>query len=93
MVGAGLVQETDEAGRGLLGLFPGPGSSRPSKELGRVNFEDGGQFLDYLQPHVGHGPLDPAEVGPIYLGIMGQLLLRDLPLMPEAAEIRRKKLA
>jgi hypothetical protein len=42
---------------------------------------------------IGHGPLDPAEVGAVHLGIMGQLLLRDLPLVPEAAEIRREKLA
>jgi hypothetical protein len=25
---------------------------------------NGGQLLDELQPHVGHGPFDPTEIGP-----------------------------
>ena len=33
-------------------------------------------FSMILQAHVGHSPLDPTEVGPVNLGIMGQLLLR-----------------
>src|SRR5258705_13426118 len=78
---------------GLFGLLAGTGPGGPPEELSRVNFQDGGQLLDDLQPYVGHGPLDPAEVGPVHLGVVGQLLLRDLPLMPKAAEIRRKKLA
>ena len=38
-------------------------------------------------------PLDPAQVGPVYLGVISQLLLRDLLVIPEASKVRRKTLA
>jgi hypothetical protein len=87
------VKGTDRPMAGLIRFLPYPGPAWPSKELGRVYLKDGRQFLDDFQAHVCHGPLDPAEVGPVHLGVVGQLLLRDFPRMPDATEVHRKKLA
>jgi hypothetical protein len=59
------------AGAGLVGLPSGPRPGRLPEELGRIDLQDGGQLLDDLQSHVGYGPLDPAQVGPVHLGIKG----------------------
>jgi hypothetical protein len=61
--------------------------------LEEIDLEDGGQLLDDLQPNIGQGPLDPAEVSPVYPRVVGQLLLRQLSPVPDAPEVRRKKLA
>ena len=50
-------------------------------------------FPMIFQPDVGRGPLDPAHVGPVGPGIVGQLLLGQLPLVPDPAKVGRKKLA
>jgi hypothetical protein len=70
-------------GDGLVGLPPAPSSGWLPEELGRVHIQDRCQFPDDLQPDVGHGPLDAAHVGAVDLGIVGQLLLGQLPLVPE----------
>src|SRR5258707_14813816 len=77
----------------LVSLPAGAGPGGPPEELSRIHLQDGRQFLDDLQPNVGHCPLDPAEICPVHPGIICQPLLRDPPLMPEAAKVRRKKLA
>jgi hypothetical protein len=98
--GLGLIQfysvKADEpvwTALALVRLPAGPGPSRPPEELGRIDLQDGCQLLDYLQSHVGHGPLDPTEVRPVHPRIMGQSFLRNLPFVPEAAKVRRKKLS
>ena len=78
---------------GLVGLPPAPRSGGPLEEFGRVHFQDAGQFPDDLQPDVSHGPLDPAHVGPVDPGVVGQLLLGQLPLVPDPAKVGGKKLA
>ena len=44
-------------------------------------------------PAVGHGPLDPAHVGPVDLGVVGKPLLAELPLVSDPPKVGRKKLA
>jgi hypothetical protein len=78
---------------GLVGLPPAPRSGGLPEELGRVNFQDAGQLTDDLQADVGHGPLDPAHVRPVDPGIVGQLFLGQVPLVPEPAKVGGKKLA
>jgi hypothetical protein len=45
--------------------------------------QDGRQFSDDLQPDVSHRPLCPAQVGAVDLGVVGQLLVGQLPLVPD----------
>lgn len=81
------------ARRGSAALPSSTCPCRLPKELGRVNVQDLSQLLDDLQANVGHGPLDPAEVGPVHPSIVRQPLLRELPVMPDAPEVCRKNLA
>ena len=64
--------------------------ARPPEELGRIHTQDGGQPSDDLQPDIGHRPLDPAEVGPVHLGVVGQIFLGQLPVVPDPAEVGAK---
>jgi hypothetical protein len=77
----------------LVGLLAGAGPGGSLEELSWIDFQDGGQLLDDLQPNISHGPLDPAEVSPVYPRVVGQLLLRQLSLVPDAPEVRRENLA
>jgi hypothetical protein len=92
-LGPGPSEVPDGTAEGLVGLPAGPRPGGPPEELGRIDLQDGGQFPDDLQADVGHGPLHPAQVCPVHLGVVGQLFLGHLPLMPEPAKVRRKKLA
>ena len=77
----------------LFRLLPGRFFEWPSEELGRIDLQDGRQLLDDLQAYVGDRPLDPAHVDPVDLGVVGQLLLRQFPLVPDPPKVGRKKLA
>jgi hypothetical protein len=84
---------TDELGKGSVGLLPASGPGRLPEELGRVYLQDIGQPPDDLQAHVRHAPLDAAQVGPVHPGVVGEPLLRDLPLVADAPKVGREKLA
>jgi hypothetical protein len=71
-------------------LFQHLGPRGPPEELGRLDAQDGRQLPDDLQPDVGPRPLDPAHVGAIDLGVVGQLLLRQLPLVPYPPKVGRE---
>lgn len=78
---------TGELGRGrhdLFGLLPGGWPGRAPKEFDRINLQDVRQLPDNLQAHPGHCPLDPAHVRPVHPGVVRQLLLRELPAVPDA---------
>jgi hypothetical protein len=93
---AGQIRMTDELGKGGGGSvrsLPAPGPGGPPEELRRVYIQHLGQLPDDLQAHLGHGPLDPAQVGPVHPGVVGERLLGELPLVADAPEVRRKKLA
>ncbi len=87
---------TGELGRGghdLFGLLPGGWPGWAPEELDRVYFQNVRQLPDDLQPHPGHCPLDPAHVCPVHPGVVRQLLLGELPPVPDAPEVGRKKFA
>jgi len=79
--------------RPSVSLAPASPLSRPLEEFGGLSLQDGSQLADDLQANVGHDPLDPAQVGPVYPRVMGQLLLGQLPVMTKPTQVRRKKLA
>ncbi len=87
---------TGGLGRGghhLFGFLPRCGSARPSEKLDRVHLQDVRELPDNLQAYPGHCPLDPAHVGPVHSGVVRELLLGQLPAVPDAPEVGRKKLA
>jgi hypothetical protein len=87
---------TGELGKGpvgSVGFLPSPRPGRLPEELGRVHPQHFRQLPDDLQAHVRHAPLDPAQVGPVHPGVVGEPLLRDLPLVADAPEVGREKLA
>jgi hypothetical protein len=63
------------------------------EELGWLDVKNGCELADDIKPHRRDGPLYAADVCAINLGIVGQLLLRDFPLVPQPTKIRCKKLA
>jgi hypothetical protein len=64
--------------------------SRPEK-FRRLSLQSIGQFANDFQPDIAYAALNPAQVDPIHLGVMGQLLLRNLLRMPDAPKINREK--
>jgi hypothetical protein len=73
------------AGGDLIGLPSRSWPGRPPEELGWIDLQNGCQPLDDLQPHVSYGSLDPAQVCPVHPGVVGQLLLGNLPIVPDAS--------
>jgi hypothetical protein len=62
-------------------------SARSRKELNRVDLQHLGKFSDDFQTDIGHGALDPADVGTIDPSFKCQILLRNTPVVPDAAQI------
>ena len=65
------------------GVFGHRFSGAP-EEFSRIYVKDIGQFLGDLQSNVSHRPLDAAQIDTIDLGITGEPLLGQFPLMAEA---------
>jgi hypothetical protein len=76
-----------------VGPLPASGPSGPPEKLGRVHLQDFRQLPDDLQAHVGHGPLDPAQVGAVYPGVVREPFLGQLPLVADTPKVGREKLA
>jgi hypothetical protein len=68
-------------------------SARTQKELGRVYLQHLGKLPDDFQADIGHGSLDPADVGTIDPSFICQVLLGNTPVVPNAAQIGRESLA
>jgi hypothetical protein len=80
-------------GGGLFGLPLLSRSGRFLEELGWVHPQDVSQLPDDLQPDVCDSSLDPAHVGPVDSGVVGQLFLGQPPLMPKTAKVGGEELA
>jgi hypothetical protein len=68
-------------------------SVRSRKELDWVDLQYFGKLPDDFQADKGHGSFDPADVGTIHPGFIGQILLGNTPVVPDAAQIGRESLA
>lgn len=68
-------------------------SARSHKELDWVDLQHLGKLTDDFQADVGHGSLDPADVGTIDPSFIGQILLGNTPVVPDAAQIGCESLA
>lgn len=81
-------------------LKPGPisglsltGSRRLLQELGRLDPKDIGKLADDLQPDVRDALFQLAHIGPVYIGLMRQILLRNALRMPKTAQVDGEGLA
>jgi hypothetical protein len=89
------VTEKTESGRpraASVGLPSRSCPARPTEELDRVDLQDVRQLPHDLQTNVGHGPFDPIQVGPVDPCVVGELLLRHPPVVPDASEVGRESL-
>ena len=68
-------------------------SARDRKELDWVDLQHFGKLPDDFQADIGHGSLDPADVGTIDPSFICQILLGNTPVVPDAAQIGRESLA
>jgi hypothetical protein len=68
-------------------------SARSNKELGWVDLQHLGKLPNDFQADIGHGSLDPADVGTIDPSFICQVLLGNPPVVPDAAQIGRESLA
>jgi len=68
-------------------------SARSNKKLGWVDLQHLGKLPDDFQADIGHGTLDPADVGTIDASLIRQILLGDTPVVPNAAQIGRESMA
>jgi hypothetical protein len=84
-----FIRGRPKSARPSVSLTSATPLGRPLKELDGLRLQDGGQLPDDLQAHVGHAPLDPAQVGPVHPRVVGQLLLGQLPVISDNASLRR----
>jgi hypothetical protein len=68
-------------------------SARSHKELNWVDLQHLGKLPDDFQADIGHGALDPADVGTIDPSLICQILLGNTPIVPDAAQIGRESMA
>ena len=52
------------------------------EEFGWLDVKDGCKLSDDIKPNGRDGPFDTADIRPINIGIVGQLLLGDFPQLP-----------
>ena len=84
----------------VVALKPGPtsglslaGSRRLLQELGRVDPKDVGELADDLKPDIRDTLFQLAYIGPVYIGLMRQILLRNALRMPKTAQVVGEGLA
>jgi hypothetical protein len=67
--------------------------ARSHKKLNWVDFQYLGKLPDDFQADIGHGTLDPADIGTIDASLICQIFLRNTALVPDAAQIGRESMA
>ena len=67
----------------LLSFYSGPNSS---EEFRKRYFERVGELDQIFQRRISQRPLNARQVGPVHVGLFGELLLRPLPVVPEPAQ-------
>ena len=67
--------------------------ARSDKELDWVDLQHLGKLPDDFQADIGHGSLDPADVGAIDPSFICQIFLGNTPIVPDTAQIGRESLA
>jgi hypothetical protein len=78
---------------GSISSLPFAGSGRLLQELGRFDPKDISELADDLKPDIGHALLQFAHIGPVDVGLMRQILLRNALRMPKTAQVDGEGLA